>query len=386
MDNVRAGFLLSLLPRKRMTELIRPPAEQLIELASHDSNSYISLIAKLMSTVPVDSCINLQALDSVPEVSDFTNRFISNYNSSGVFPEEILYLSAKSQLDISSVGFQSQSKIVYKSDFTLPTETERLQSYGIGDSMDYSLSTTRSITPPLSNPTIPPRRAPTSLFIPASKPSSFAAIKSARPGKYKKEKLTNFLDFDELQALTNVQKKAEQDLKNEKELKAQSAKANREAQKEAKEKEREEKRLAAEAKREKEKDRKRRVSESDVSAKRVKITPDQSRTNSLVSPPVVTDVPVENELQSPSNRPDVRTETQIQEITEAAPCLTPEERELILKYLKGHIVQSDTMQEFKLSERIFMDNDVKKIESHYIKLFYATRAWKKVKKTKRYKE
>ncbi|KAJ3000983.1 hypothetical protein HDV02_000052 [Globomyces sp. JEL0801] len=344
-------------------------------------------------TVHLDEKILLDVVSRWPTLTEMDN--VRADNSSGVFPEEILYLSAKSQLDISSVGFQSQSKIVYKSDFTLPTETERLQSYGIGDSMDYSLSTTRSITPPLSNPTIPPRRAPTSLFIPASKPSSFAAIKSARPGKYKKEKLTNFLDFAELQALTNVQKKAEQDLKNEKELKAQSAKANREAQKEAKEKEREEKRLAAEAKREKEKDRKRRVSESDgifnrilkiASAKRVKITPDQSRTNSLVSPPVVTDVPVENELQSPSNRPDVRTETQIQEITEAAPCLTPEERELILKYLKGHIVQSDTMQEFKLSERIFMDNDVKKIESHYIKLFYATRAWKKVKKTKRYKE
>jgi hypothetical protein len=46
-------------------------------------------------------------------------------------------------------------------------------------------------------------------------------------------------------------------------------------------------------------------------------------------------------------------------------------------------IQENKKLEFKLTERIFMDGDVKKRESFYIVLDYHSCKWRKIKRTKK---
>jgi hypothetical protein len=70
-DNTRAGLLCSILPRKRMNDLIKSNASELIQLASVDKNGYIRTLALMAKDVPTTSTINVSVLDSVPEINEF---------------------------------------------------------------------------------------------------------------------------------------------------------------------------------------------------------------------------------------------------------------------------------------------------------------------------
>jgi hypothetical protein len=72
--HTRAGLLCSILPRKRMNELIKSNASEFIELASTDQNDYIRVLALMAKSLPTTGTIDTSVLQSIPEMKEFIKR------------------------------------------------------------------------------------------------------------------------------------------------------------------------------------------------------------------------------------------------------------------------------------------------------------------------
>ena len=95
-STVRAGLLQSLLPRKRMTEIIKDSAIKLIELAETDTNVYVKTLGNMMHNIALSGTLNLAPFLSIPTL----NRFLEKSFSKCIW---ILILS-KGNLPLASSG------------------------------------------------------------------------------------------------------------------------------------------------------------------------------------------------------------------------------------------------------------------------------------------
>jgi hypothetical protein len=73
-STARAGLLQSLLPRKRMTEIIKDSANKLIELAETDTNVYVKTLGNMMHNIASSGTLNLAPFLSIPSLNSFLEK------------------------------------------------------------------------------------------------------------------------------------------------------------------------------------------------------------------------------------------------------------------------------------------------------------------------
>ncbi|KAJ3269571.1 hypothetical protein HDV01_001213 [Terramyces sp. JEL0728] len=361
----KAGFLHSLLPRKRMTDQIKPIAQDIIDVGAPD-NFYISVLSKLMKHIPNTGFLDLSGLDD-----EKLNEFYQLNIEPHIYPEETLYLS-NSVLEQLYHSVETRPLVTFKPDYKFPALDERLRSY------KPQVEPVRSITPPIAQNV--QRRAP-SIFIPTNaKTTTFrrAPVSAGMSKGLMKENRVKILDLDEIKSVNDKQKEAQESIQKEKESKLAQLKKEKEEKEQQKKEAREQKQMEMEEKRrkkelieeerrkEREEKKKRRTSESDLPLKRQKTSPKNSPILSTMhSSPTQTKPPV------------VHTNSNVDQVLDGADLVTPQERETITIFLTGKYAVQDKEETIKLSERVYYDNGVKKRESFYIILDYSTNMSKK---------
>ncbi|KAJ3319631.1 hypothetical protein HDV06_006193 [Boothiomyces sp. JEL0866] len=327
-------------------------------------NYYITLLSNLMRTVPNTGFLDLSCLED-----EKLNNFFQLNVEPKLYPEETLYLS-NSVLNQIYHSNKSIPLVKFKAEYKFPTLEERLKSY------KSQVEPVRPITPPVPQG-IQQRRAP-SIFIPSNtKTTTFrrAPVSAGLSKGLMKENRVKMLDLDEIKSVNDKQKEAQESVLKEKETKLAQLKKEKEEKEQQKREAREQKQMELEEKRrkkeladeekrrEKEEKKKRRTSESDLpSSKKQKTSPKNSPIlSNLQSSPLQTKPP-----------PVAKTNSSVDQVLEGANLVTAQERETITIFLTGKYAVQNKEETIKLSERVYIDNGVKKRESFYIILDYST--------------
>jgi hypothetical protein len=395
----KAIFVMSVIPRKRITELIKPQVVELLSTLTKEPG-YLGVVSQMVQTICAQGSISVDFMDKTANFMKMKECAMKWQLS--IVPNEIRYLSKQSQQEL--IHVQEKTLIEFRTNRL--NRKERFEKYGLSSYTRTPTTTPRNIElPPIRSP-----HTPASIFIPSSQVAASSLLRPKTPTsapKFRKEQKMKVLELDHTQIMQTMQTGKEKALKQTKE----KEKAKEKPEKVQKPKAKKRKSIDEEnspVKVKKLKNTKKRTDSSEDeglehSDHQDFDAMDSSRNDNFDMGPA----PEDND-QEPSNVSSLHDSqvshtpsgvalnltphivpppiqpANIDNVLAGADCVSEEERNEIAKFLRGDYTIQPHVREFKLSEKIVVvDESTRKREAMFIVLDYSNCKWKKVKRTSR---